>query len=84
MDSLPASTALGKVSNDILSCSGLSLTAGIVETPSFLFALELMQSTDMLSLQPTALVDKYVRRGLLTSIAADLPDRMPDFGLVTM
>ena len=59
-------------------------TSGIVETPSFLFALELMQSTTMLSLQTAALVDKYVRRGLLTRIAAELPNRMPDFGLITL
>lgn len=80
----PASTALRKVSDDIFSRTGLSLTSGIVETPSFLFALELMQSTNMLSLQPAALVDKYVRRGLLTRIAAELPDRMPDYGLITL
>lgn len=80
----PPSTALRKVSDDIFSSTGLSLTSGIVETPSFLFALELMQSTNMLSLQPAALVDKYVRRGLLTRIAAELPDRMPDFGLITL
>lgn len=80
----PTSTALRKVSDDIFSSTGLSLTSGIVETPSFLFALELMQSTTMLSLQPAALVDKYVRRGLLTRIAAELPHRMPDFGLITL
>lgn len=80
----PTSTALRKVSDDIFSSTGLSLTSGIVETPSFLFALELLQSTNMLSLQPAALVDKYVRRGLLTRIASDLPDRMPDFGLITL
>ncbi len=80
----PPSTALRRVSDDIFSSTGLSLTSGIVETPSFLFALELMQSTSMLSLQPAALADKYVRRGLLTRIAADLPNRMPDFGLITL
>jgi len=80
----PASTALRKVSDDIFSSTGLSLTSGIVETPSFLFALELLQSTNMLSLQPAALVDKYVRRGLLTRIASELPDRMPDFGMITL
>jgi len=80
----PASTALRKVSDDIFSSTGLSLTSGIVETPSFLFALELMQSTNMLSLQPAGLVDKYVRRGLLTRIAAELPGHMPDFGLIML
>lgn len=80
----PTSTALRKVSDDIFSSTGLALTSGIVETPSFLFALELMQSTHMLSLQPAALVDKFVRRGLLTRIASDLPNGMPDFGLITL
>jgi DNA-binding transcriptional LysR family regulator len=80
----PPSTALRKVSEDIFSSTGLSLTSGIVETPSFLFALELMQSTDMLSLQPAALVEKYVRRGLLARIAAEVPDRMPGYGLITL
>ena len=80
----PMSTALRKVSDDIFSSTGLSLTSGIVETPSFLFALELLQSTNMLSLQPAGLVDKYVRRGLLTRIASELPDRMPDFGMITL
>jgi DNA-binding transcriptional LysR family regulator len=80
----PPSTALRKVSDDIFSSTGLALTSGIVETPSFLFALELMQSTNMLSLQPAALVDKYVRRGLLTRIMADFPSHMPDYGLITL
>ena len=72
------------MSDDIFSSTGLSLTSGIVETPSFLVALELMQSTNMLSLQPAALVDKFVRRGLLTRITSDLPNRMLDFGLITL
>ena len=55
-----------------------------IKASAFLFALELMQSTTMLSLQPAALVDKYVRRGLLTRIPAELPHRMPDFGLITL
>jgi DNA-binding transcriptional LysR family regulator len=59
------------------------LTSGMVETPSFLFALEMMQMTDMLSLQPKALVEHYFRRGLLTHIPIELPDRMPDYGMVT-
>jgi len=29
-------------------------------------------------------VEKYVRRGLLTRIATELPTRMPDFGLITL
>ncbi|PXW95466.1 DNA-binding transcriptional LysR family regulator [Sphaerotilus hippei] len=79
----PASTAVRKVCDDIFGSTGLAPTSGVVETPSFLFALELMQITDMLSLQPAALVDKYVHKGLLSRIPVELPDRMPDYGLIT-
>jgi DNA-binding transcriptional LysR family regulator len=79
----PPSTAVRKVSDDIFGNTGFTPTSGLVETPSFLFALELMQTTDMLSLQPTALVDKFVKRGLLARIPIDLPDRMPDYGMIT-
>src|SRR5450830_211742 len=79
----PTSTALRKVSDDIFGRNGLALTSGVVETPSFLFALEMMQTTDMLSLQPTALVKRYIDKGLLARIPVDLPDRMPDYGMLT-
>lgn len=45
VDSVPASTAVRKVSDDLFGGAGLALTAGVVETPSFLFALELMNTT---------------------------------------
>ena len=79
----PPSTAVRRVSDDIFGRTGLELSSSVVETPSFLFALELMQSTDMLSLQPAALVDRYVKKGLLARIDVALPDSMPDYGLVT-
>lgn len=79
----PASTAVRKVSDDIFGRNGLALTSGVVETPSFLFALEMMQTTDMLSLQPTALVRRYIDKGLLARIPVELPDRMPDYGMLT-
>lgn len=79
----PTSTAVRRVCDDIFGRNGLALACGVVETPSFLFALELMQRTDMLSLQPAALVDKYVKKGLLARIPVELPDRLPDYGLIT-
>jgi DNA-binding transcriptional LysR family regulator len=80
----PTSTALRKVSDDIFSRTGLSLTSGIVETPSFLFALELMQNTNMFRCSLPRWWTSMVRRGLLMRIAAELPDRMPDYGLITL
>lgn len=54
-----------------------------METPSFLFALELMNTPNMMSLQPAALVEQYVYKDLLARIPVTLPDRMPDYGLIT-
>lgn len=79
----PPSTALRGVSDEMFGRTGLELSSSVVETPSFLFALELMHRTDMLSLQPAALVERYVKKGLLIRIPVALPDRMPDYGLVT-
>jgi DNA-binding transcriptional LysR family regulator len=42
-----------------------------------------MNTTTMMSLQPAALVEKYVNKGLLARIPVALPDRMPDYGLIT-
>ena len=79
----PESTALRKVSDNIFRTIGMTPTAGVMETQSFLFALESLQLTEMLSLQPTALVDKYVAKGLLARIAVDVPKVMPDYGMLT-
>jgi DNA-binding transcriptional LysR family regulator len=79
----PPSTALRKVTDDIFANAELTLTSGVVETPSFLFALELMQTTEMVSMQPSALVGRYLKKGLLTRIPVQLPNRMPDYGLIT-
>ncbi len=79
----PVSTALRKVSDDLFGRAGLALSAGVVETPSFLFALELMNTTNMLSLQPASLVEKYMNRGLLARIPVELTHRMPSYGLIT-
>jgi DNA-binding transcriptional LysR family regulator len=79
----PSPTALRRVTDDIFSSIGLTPTSGVVETPSFWFSLELLQTTQMLSLQPASLAEEYARKGLLTRIQVELPDRMPDYGLIT-
>ncbi len=78
----PESTALRKVSDDIFRAIGMTPTSGVMETQSFLFALESLRITDMLSLQPSALVEKYVAKGLLAPIHVDVPRAMPDYGML--
>jgi DNA-binding transcriptional LysR family regulator len=79
----PPLTALRGISDSIFVANDMAPARGVVETPSFLFALELLQDNRMLSLQPAALADKYVKKGLLARIPVEVPDRMPDYGLVT-
>ena len=79
----PPSTAVRKVSDELFRSFGTAPTSSLVETTSFLFALESLQKTDMLSLQPATLVNKYISKGLLSHIAVTIPDRMPDYGIVT-
>ena len=79
----PPSTAVRKVSDEIFQTIGIAPTSSLMETTSFLFALESLQKTDMLSLQPATLVSKYIRKGLLSHIAVAVRDRMPDYGVVT-
>lgn len=75
MDSVPRLHGrVRKVSDDLFGGAGLALTAGVVETPSFLFALELMNTTHMMSLQPAALIQKYVDRAC-SRIPVELFDR---------
>ena len=79
----PESTALRNVSDSIFRAIGMAPSSGVMETQSFLFALESLRITDMLSLQPSALVEKYVAKGLLAQIKVDVPKVMPDYGMLT-
>lgn len=79
----PHPTALRNVTDEIFHRAGLASTPSAVETASFLSAFELLQSTEMLSLQPATIVQKYVKKGLLTRIYIDVPIRMPDYGIIT-
>lgn len=79
----PRSTAVRMVSDDIFRSIGVAPTSSVVETPSFLFALETLQSTHMLSLQPSTLVEKYVNKGLLTRVDVAVPNLLPDYGVLT-
>ena len=62
-----------------LGGEGLALVAGVVETPSFLFALELMNTTNMMSLQPAALVEKYVADNKLSFPQAQFEEQYKKF-----
>ncbi len=79
----PPLTALRRICDEIFGAADSTPRAGSVETTSFLFAFELLQGSEMLSLQPAALVGKYVDKGLLIRLPVEIPERMPDYGLVT-
>ena len=79
----PPATALRQLFEETFASAGLVVPAGTVETPSFFSAFELLQATPMLSMQPQAIVEKYVDKGLLGRIPVPIRDTMPDYGVIT-
>jgi DNA-binding transcriptional LysR family regulator len=79
----PPGTALRQLFEEAFASAGLIVPAGTVETPSFFSTFELLQATRMLSLQPQAIVEKYVNKGVLGRIPVPMQDTMPNYGLIT-
>ncbi|WP_019939591.1 LysR family transcriptional regulator [Bordetella sp. FB-8] len=79
----PPATALRQLFEETFASAGLVVPAGTVETPSFFSAFELLQATPMLSMQPQAIVEKYVDKALLGRIPVPIRDTMPDYGVIT-
>ena len=79
----PPGTALRQLFEETFASAGLMAPAGRVETPSFFSTFELLQATNMLSLQPQAIVEKYVNKGLLARVPVPMQGTMPDYGLIT-
>jgi len=69
----PQGTAMRQLFEETFAAAGMIAPVGIVETPSIFSTLELLQATDMISLQPQAAMDKYVKHGLLGYL--DVPIR---------
>lgn len=79
----PAATAIRQLFEQLFASAGLVPPIGMIETPSIFSTLELIQATDMLSLQPRAAVEKYVHKGLISRIPISIESGMSNFGLIT-
>jgi DNA-binding transcriptional LysR family regulator len=79
----PQATAIRQLFEESFAGLGLPAPASMVETPSIFSTLELLQATDMLSLQPRAAVEKYVARGLLGRVSVTIRRSMSQYGIVT-
>jgi DNA-binding transcriptional LysR family regulator len=79
----PPGTALRQQFEEVFASAGLVVPTGTVETSSFFTSFELLQATQMLSLQPQAIVEKYVNKGLLGRVLVPIRDTMPNYGLIT-
>ncbi|AQH02885.1 LysR family transcriptional regulator [Burkholderia sp. KK1] len=79
----PQGTAMRQLFEETFAAAGMVAPVGIVETPSIFSTLELLQATDMISLQPKAAMDKYVKHGLLGYL--DLPIRrtLSNYSVIT-
>jgi DNA-binding transcriptional LysR family regulator len=79
----PPATAIRQLFDESFAAAGLVAPTGMVETPSIFSTLELLQATDMLSLQPRAAVEKYVDKGLLGRIKVPIHRAMSNYGVIT-
>ncbi len=55
----------------------------MVETSSIFSTLELLQATDMISLQPRAAVEKYVNNNLLGYLPVPIRRSMTNYSVIT-
>jgi DNA-binding transcriptional LysR family regulator len=79
----PPATAIRQLFEQSFTDAGLATPASMVETPSIFSTLELVQATDMLSLQPRAAVEKYVVKSLLGRVPVFIPNTMSNYGVIT-
>ncbi|WP_144151513.1 LysR substrate-binding domain-containing protein [Paraburkholderia sp. BCC1885] len=79
----PPATAIRHLFDETFAAAGLLAPVGMVETPSIFATLELLQATDMISLQPRAAVEKYVQNGVLGRLAVPIRRTMSNYGIVT-
>jgi len=79
----PPATAIRQLFEESFADENIEAPAGMVETPSIFSTLELLQATDMLSLQPRAAVEKYVGKGMLGRIPVTIRRSMSSYGIVT-
>ena len=79
----PPATAIRHLFDETFAAAGMQAPVGMIETPSIFSTLELLQVTDMISLQPRAAVEKYVRNGLLGQLAVPIRRTMTNYGVIT-
>jgi DNA-binding transcriptional LysR family regulator len=79
----PEATAIRQLFEDTFAAAGMLAPVGMVETPSIFSTLELLQTSDMISLQPRAAVEKYVKNGLLGHLPVPIRRTMSNYGVIT-
>ncbi|MGF6647719.1 DNA-binding transcriptional LysR family regulator [Paraburkholderia sp. GAS33] len=79
----PPATAIRHLFDETFAAAGMQAPVGMVETPSIFSTLELLQATDMISLQPRAAVAKYIQSGLLGQLVVPIRRTMTNYGVIT-
>lgn len=79
----PQATAIRQLFEETFAAAAIPVPVGMVELTSIFSALELLQATDMISLQPQAAVEKYVNNGLLGQLPVPIHRVMTSYGIVT-
>ncbi|MGF6780778.1 LysR family transcriptional regulator [Paraburkholderia sp. GAS334] len=79
----PQATAIRQLFEETFAAAGMVAPVGMVETSSIFSTLELLQATDMISLQPRAAVEKYVNNDLLGYLPVTIRRSMTNYSVIT-
>lgn len=79
----PRGTSMRQLFDETFAAAGIVAPVGIVETPSMFSTLELLQATDMISLQPEVVMDRYVQSGLLGYLRVPIRRTMSNYSVIT-
>lgn len=79
----PSSTAIRRLFDETFAGVSPRTGVGMVETSSIFSMLELLQVTNMISLQPFAVMRKYVERNLIGLLPLNMNRSMSHYGIIT-
>ncbi|NIF71474.1 MULTISPECIES: LysR family transcriptional regulator [unclassified Burkholderia] len=79
----PSATAIRQLFEETFASAGLVAPVGMVETPSIFSTIELLRSTEMISLQPRAVVQQRIDEGLLGCLPIEVRRSMSHYSVIT-
>ncbi len=79
----PASSPSRQLMEESFVQAGMAMPANLTEIPSAFPMLQLLQSSEMVTLQPRSAVSDYVKRGILGRLPIKFDRKLNPYGIIT-